>query len=124
MGLVLVLPLLPPVMQWMVEIKRERAGGREVGAKERNREREKEREKERAKERERERERERARRYGGWRRSRWCCRPDCLQMIESKSDAGYAVLPLTLLGAPADIGNAANSHMWPHLGAPLGATII
>ena len=47
-GLVLVLPLLPPVMQWMVEIKRERAGGREVGAKERNREREKEREKERA----------------------------------------------------------------------------
>jgi len=58
-GLVLVLPLLPPVMQWMVEIKRERAGGREVGAKERNREREKEREKERAKERERERERER-----------------------------------------------------------------
>ena len=56
MGLVLVLPLLPPVMQWMVEIKRERAGGREVGAKERNREREKERAEERERERERERE--------------------------------------------------------------------
>ena len=55
-GLVLVLPLLPPVMQWMVEIKRERAGGREVGAKERNREREKERAEERERERERERE--------------------------------------------------------------------